>query len=352
MAIKIPSKNIYNIQNNKVINNVIDKVAIDENDLSKNYGSILSQEYSFTFCELYTFKDGTVTPNNKENDFQLGLQQGYLPDKWTSGCQVHLRKKPNYNTPDWDINSDVVWRAESYIDMQIDKICNVKATANEITSHYWYSKQEVVWLTYSGTTTGTGVPKYNIEKQFTRENLVVPKINSYNKENNIIDIYYEKAVVKFIEPIYEVTLSETFYIEGNYFDEKENGVTYGTGKKLFSNSSNELIQPNTKIENKSVSNFIAEQILKGYKNGKETATILCSISEYKDEYGIIKITPEISTKMTFAIGDEVIPMIYTANGEDVPMSVYKDGTPKVFRVVGVVPNYDSVPMQELTLQEM
>lgn len=351
MAIRIPSKNIYSIQNNKIVNNIINAVSINENDLQKNDGNILSQEYSFTFCELYTFEDGTVTPNNKYNDFQIGLQARKLPEKWTSGVSVWLEKKPNINSPDWDINSNIYWRAISYPAMQIDKICNVKTSNNEITSHYWYSKQDVVWLTYSGVTTSTGIPKYNLETQFVRENLVAPKITSYNKENNIINVRYENAVVKYIDPIYEVTLSETFYIKGTYFNEKESDVNYGTGSKAFSISSNELIQPNTKIENTLVSNVIVEQILTSHKNGKETAVILCSISDYKDTDGNKVIDITTSNRMMFDIGDEVIPYVYTANGIDVPMSIDKAGNAKVFRVVGTKLYDEGIARQELTLQE-
>ena len=55
--------------------------------------------------------------------------------------------------------------------------------------------------------------------------------------------------------------------------------------------------------------------------------------------------------MSFRLHDEVIPMIYGANGEDVPMSRKQDGSPKVFEVVGSNIIYDGAVWQELTLQE-
>lgn len=55
--------------------------------------------------------------------------------------------------------------------------------------------------------------------------------------------------------------------------------------------------------------------------------------------------------MTFNIGDEVVPMVFDAEGKDVPLSRYKNGTPKVFKVLGVRPYYDGAVWQELSLQE-
>lgn len=53
----------------------------------------------------------------------------------------------------------------------------------------------------------------------------------------------------------------------------------------------------------------------------------------------------------FNIGDVVIPMVYGANGVDKPLSKYKDGTPKKFKVLGNRIFYDGAVWQELTLQE-
>lgn len=162
-----------------------------------------------------------------------------------------------------------------------------------------------------------------------------------------------------------------------------------------------------------------------YKNGKETATIRCSISNYKMElnakvvrydihedntidcvldvyntktaydladttiidangvkgyvadydettifvtfYGIvgniesgeikietrpISIDEPFGVSMCFDIGDEVIPMVYGADGQDNPMSTYQDGSPKVFQVLGTKIYYDGAVWQELSLQEV
>lgn len=92
--------------------------------------------------------------------------------------------------------------------------------------------------------------------------------------------------------------------------------------------------------------------LKEYTSGKETATILCSISDYYDEGGDKVISVDNNAdKMVFDLYDIVIPMVYGANGFDKPLSKYKDGNPKKFKVLGTRIFYDGAVWQELTLQE-
>lgn len=58
------------------------------------------------------------------------------------------------------------------------------------------------------------------------------------------------------------------------------------------------------------------------------------------------------TKMLFEQYDEVIPMVIDKNGQDNPMSFYKDGKPKKFKVLSVRPYFDGAVWQELSLQEI
>ena len=90
-----------------------------------------------------------------------------------------------------------------------------------------------------------------------------------------------------------------------------------------------------------------------YARGKETATIRCSIADYYDESGNKVIAIDNSTKkMFFEEGDQVIPMVYGADGQDHAMSLYKNGSPKVFNVLGSKIYYDGAVWQELSLQEV
>ena len=63
-------------------------------------------------------------------------------------------------------------------------------------------------------------------------------------------------------------------------------------------------------------------------------------------------TKDLSLPMVFRLHDEVIPMVYSANGVDVPMSRHQYGLPKVFEVTGSNMIYDGAVWQELTLLEL
>lgn len=102
------------------------------------------------------------------------------------------------------------------------------------------------------------------------------------------------------------------------------------------------------------------QTLKEYEKGKETATIRCSIADYyeADKDGLFPTNNKVISidnstgRMLFKEYDEVIPMVYGADGKDHPMSYYKDGTPKKFKILGVKPYYNGASWQELYLQEI
>jgi hypothetical protein len=72
---------------------------------------------------------------------------------------------------------------------------------------------------------------------------------------------------------------------------EDGSVTYANGNKPYSLNGNELLQDSGTVGGKSISQHLANNILKQYENGKETATILCSISDYYDENGYIAISP-------------------------------------------------------------
>ena len=148
-------------------------------------------------------------------------------------------------------------------------------------------------------------------------------------------------------------LEVTFSGNTTGIDLTDGSITYGDGKNPFSLRGNELLQDSNTTNGEKTAKVLADNILEQYKNGKETATILCEISNYYDydtEEKVISI--DNSAKMCFDIGDIVIPMTFSYTGKDVPMSVYKDGSAKVFSVVGTKIFYDGAVWQELTLQEV
>lgn len=127
-------------------------------------------------------------------------------------------------------------------------------------------------------------------------------------------------------------------------------------KKVHSIDGNELMQT-TNYYQSTDTNAITrafENTLTDYAKGKETATIRCSIGDYYDYDSRDKvISVDNSTeKMSFKLYDQVIPMVYGADGKDHPMSKNQDGSPKVFQVLGSKIYYDGAVWQELSLQEV
>lgn len=158
--------------------------------------------------------------------------------------------------------------------------------------------------------------------------------------------------------VYYAPESVTITFQG---DEKGLGIEEITipiptekGSNPFEIEGSELLQSTNYIGSEDTNALTKHytDLISQYANGKETATIRCSISDYYDENGTKIVSSDNSTnKMTFDIYDEVIPMVYTNDG-DVPMSTYADGTPKVFKVLGVVPDYRGAVYQKLYLQEI
>ena len=128
--------------------------------------------------------------------------------------------------------------------------------------------------------------------------------------------------------------------------------SYGT-EPIIDIISNEFFQGDVNKDGTSIFTVMSQNITSKYADGKETATVLCSISDYYDENGEKKISADgYLENMVFSIGDKVVPMVLGENGIDRPISYYPNGEKKDFRVCGVKPFYDGAVWQELTLQEV
>jgi hypothetical protein len=235
------------------------------------------------------------------------------------------------------------------------------------------------------------------------------KFELYSSKNLIVGqlLYYENEKAEIVELPEETGDPYKIKVKTNGQWANASGLTITVHSKEINSTINKNYQHLVDI----------------YKNGKETATIRCSISNYKEEglnakvvrydihedntiycvldvfnseiaenlvdfyiysngvkgyvadcdettifvtfYGIVgniesgeikiefyPIAIDGTTSMCFSIGDEVIPMVYGADGQDHPMSIYLDGTAKVFQVLGSKIYYDGAVWQELSLQEV
>lgn len=104
-----------------------------------------------------------------------------------------------------------------------------------------------------------------------------------------------------------------------------------------------------------IGKLLCEKIASEYKNGRETATIKCSVGNfYGDEYENEK-TIDIDNAETASVGDAVVPYVRTGRKGgwqyDAPLSSDGYGNAKSFDVIGVEHVFDGAIWQVLTLIE-
>ena len=190
--------------------------------------------------------------------------------------------------------------------------------------------------------------------------LVGTKIDEMSADSGSISIYkaFPTNLTLMGKSTYQYPKQVDITFYGNTFgiDLVDKTVKIGSGNHPFSiGGSNELLQTSNYINTVDCKAIDTDydKTLTEYSNGKETATLLCSISDYYDESGNKVIAIDNSTnKMCFRMYDIVEPYVFGANGQDKPLSKNKDGSPKQFQVLGVKPIYDGAVWQELTLQEV
>lgn len=338
MAILIAANQIYDIiENQKVIDNNIKGTEGDEDDLEQNYG-VISQQIDI---KLYEWNENAT--GNNINDYLIWVGNEKNDD-------IYEIERIIETSP-----SNVV---SEYIKIKLKFKVNQLAAQGQIFSvnnGYWSHL-----LTNNGNIY-IASQQENTDKYGEDENG-----NEYiYTGNDIIEITISKKRVadyalsnegNFIYGGYYSSL--TFYLEGKYYDKTTNNFIYGINPKI-SIDSNELLQVNTTINGTKLSQYIYEQITQDFGEGKETATIKCSIGEYyqyddtkPDKKGDLAIsTQNNDLPMIFDINDAVVPYIATANGQTEPLSLTIDGKPKVFKVTQIRPYFDGAFWQELQLQE-
>lgn len=407
MAIVIPSKHIYDMQNPKVRKNVIEKIEINSNEITPNneYNTIV---YSGAFSKGFYEEESVSKGSKKSISSSVGLitffdtDAGYLktsPIYFDFSIKLNLSSKNSYIR-------------ELFYGLDENQNPNIKTTINCIektTGVSWFvpqvlNKGNMSWdfskfdennISYSTTQSKIATfNKIDLLNSWTydgyyagdvtvdldlqdKTNISNPNIVTLNEKDDTYDISAKilcgyKSIFVGAGEHYDSTnmsgtIDKTFLgtqkeIIPEKIDIIINGNTIGIDlqeqvvkiysennentKNVFSIDNNELIQNSSYSqtgENAIVKNY--GKTLDEYAKGKETATLLCSISEYYNEQGELAIsTKDQSLPMQFEIGNEVVPMIMNNKGEDVPMS--KD---KVFQVVGNEVYYDGAVWQKITL---
>ena len=454
MAIRIPSKNIYNIDNPKVRDNVIDKISVDNTIVSPNneyeivvYNAKL--DISKTTPNASAVRQGaehfpeellkhtaiakvatkivdkiaTISeikiPKKIDNEIITKIYNEKKENSGTSYTQIskyaeekiyyyqsdsvytYIDQRDNIDSEDYygkfdfnlistiPINSKTLERQTTISDITTDCLVSFTAT-NTNKSNYFADKWEyeisseshndiLATLDYtSAYNTILNIHEYQnlsspIESDLSNLDIREDDDDEYYYIKNI-NIYVGRTIYccatalnlpipinentnknfpcKIVEIQRNVENAEiTIYGNTIGIDLTNGSVTYGSGNKPHSLSGNELLQDNGKVGEIALTEHLANNVLNQYRKGKETATLLCDINDYYNESGE-KVIDIKTDRMSFRLHDEVIPYVYGANGQDFPMSKKKDGSPKVFEVVGSNIIYDGAVWQEITLLEI
>lgn len=174
----------------------------------------------------------------------------------------------------------------------------------------------------------------------------------YYRNKDQFPVSYEMPVKGYIE-ILKADVLEITGLEGLGIDVKISQETIGSNSgNIASLNGNELLQNTTITNGEQTIKFIGNKILDEYKDGKETAEILCSIDDYYDTNGEMVISKSNSDyPITFSPNVKCIPFIMNEYGEETFLSKYRNTYGKVFSVVSVEPIYDGSVFQKLTLVE-
>jgi hypothetical protein len=330
MAILIPSKNIYNISdNNKVLDNKITLVSTETNLRTPNnqYSSVVVQEN--VVPPTPTFTD----TNENDHEWQAGLSGG----SWYYACAYQKDYAHFFRT-------QIVVPTEIE-NGYIDKLYNANGNIVEYTLYGDIYEEPIKSSVYLSSQNANfqndgimrpievdGVRKTiqsdktidlsqmpfvtSIQNPYTNDVIVTATARGLNNSNNIvakiengnlvIDLYcfasLQSDSLKGVDtgtstslPDVEIKGTRTYYeikqiqltVFGNTIGIKfENSLnTYGISNNTpFHLNKNELFQ------RPALSEEIANSILSEYKNGKETAVIKCSIGEYYDDIGDLRIS--------------------------------------------------------------
>jgi hypothetical protein len=402
MAIKIPSKHIYNMDNPKIRDNFIDNVEVGTTFVSPDnefdvsvYNLKIDQVEYIKKNHITDIKGATFLISASNVSYELGAYIQIVPyitklkieipkllvNKYISELILGRNKEGNFNlsiSTSYTVEKQPASAKFNYDTLsntaQIKDIVYGEITEETETKTFVDINEEEFSITFTEDT-GKSVTASVFETFKTMH--YDEAYNLLGDENYVSTFDYFSFDISFLSGYEKLTFGGssgvnyenwwdingelikyipqqvTVTINGNTIGiSLEDGtITYGSGTKPFSLDGNELLQESATTNGKLTTQHLADNILAQYKNGKETATLLCDIGEYYEEDGTKKIGIEMQDRMSFHEHDLVIPYVFGADGKDRPMSRYSNGEPKVFEVVSVKRFFDGAVWQELSLLE-
>ena len=262
MAIIIESKNIYSKKQDIKKNNVIKHIDQNISDIAVKTGNILEKDFSFDF---YIISNGAANPLftiGDDDTFEL-LGQEFDVDR-------PLQYNPEYKKISATITSPI-----KKARIELDEF------GNTLRSHkvVLYEKR----LEYRDNLLN--------EERYSETRKEIEHTPDYELSENGEEIRFSiRDIVLDPHMIYGQLISLKIQLEGEYIETNDVSYKYGEEGSIdnFSIYGGDFVQSTNYLEGQKDKNY-SESILSNYvnawKDGKETATLSCSIGDYYDDYG-------------------------------------------------------------------
>lgn len=354
MAIIIPSSNIYSLENNKIIDNKIDGVSYAQTSIVDKTGdlwTLASTSASATSSTFNIYGEYSLVSSTKRQRVKVAITTA----KRTTNAS-------GYTTPlnmDWDkaywqfaqnLTDNLTNTTSKYLFVLAAKMRGKepKPPTADVGDNALKSYAKQLWKYGIGADIAEETDPSAIVYCYSKIilQIITETLTSGSWEQTSTRTLYNSSAT-----LYSGTSSDPairLYLDNSIDDNST--IAIGNEKSAYSLPSNDLFTESAEISGKTLGTYVSEKIIEDYANGKETAEVLCSISNYYDVFGN-QVKFDNAENMTFDIYDEVLPMKYTPNGEDVPMSITNYGTAKTFVVLGAEIFYDGAVWQKLTLME-
>lgn len=371
-TIIIPSKYIYDIKNEKVKNNVIKNVSFDLNNARYENENNNYTEVSRNLLSAYlsggspTFKaesdlDGATTLTFDKNE------GGYYRKAELIKVPFSIKPKISFNGVSISSVDNIILNNLKF-SISWSDVIHAKINSN------WEEEINVVDKTYKWLGVGTKftTPKFNgtgVSVKYEAllvnngyeddiENLgkcgfpyigrvlfMVKRASNSSIEGYVYVPYQVESKVSKNGELLRVSTIENFVISlsGNISTlviSDTNEVIGNSNEVDISIGGNELFQTQNKYESRDYVDKLYQEITKNWKNGKETATINCSISDYFAEENSSYVIKEAPKEYAGTIGFT----IWTSNNVKGILDDYFENDKNVIYVngeKGIIRDYDT-----------
>jgi hypothetical protein len=326
MAIKISPSNIFDINHSPIPLNTYENVSLKEQNYTIKVGDV-TNPISLVFYEMDAQGNITDVANTANKEIV------FTTNEFTENSVI-------INSLRADITVQVVQKTHLWVDAN-----------NDIISHSFRRE-----TTYYDTATKQTYTEVSFEKPFLNTTIVT--------DEQITFKYFVRVKRKSSDTTTYI-IREIISFEGQYYEKADDTTavyddSITAAKNILKLPTNELVQGDNTYGYKAdavnavnYSDKLIAEVFDRYKNGKETATLLCSVGKYYDLDGNLVVDAENEDSSIAPLlkkYDIVVPYVMTSRGE-APLSTDASGNPKQFQIIGVNISYNGIPRQEIVIQE-